>query len=35
MTQGRTLDEVTRNLREAVELFLEGEERAELKKGWS
>jgi predicted RNase H-like HicB family nuclease len=29
-TQGRTLDEVTRNLREAVELHLEGEDLAEL-----
>jgi predicted RNase H-like HicB family nuclease len=30
VTQGRTLDEVTRNLREAVELHLEGEHLAEL-----
>ena len=30
VTQGRTLDEVTRNLREAVELHLEGEDLAEL-----
>ncbi len=30
VTQGQTLDEVTRNLREAVELHLEGEVLAEL-----
>ncbi len=30
MTQGKTLDEVTRNLREAVELHLEGEDLTEL-----
>ena len=30
VTQGQTLDEVTRNLREAVELHLEGEDLAEL-----
>ena len=30
VTQGRTLDEVTRNLREAVELHLEGEDLTEL-----
>ena len=30
VTQGGTLDEVTRNLREAVELHLEGEDLAEL-----
>jgi predicted RNase H-like HicB family nuclease len=30
VTQGRTLDEVTRNLREAVELHLEGEDLVEL-----
>ena len=30
MTQGETLDEVTANLREAVELHLEGEDLAEL-----
>ena len=30
VTQGRTLDEVTRNLREAVGLHLEGENLAEL-----
>jgi predicted RNase H-like HicB family nuclease len=30
VTQGVTLDEVTRNLREAVELHLEGEDPAEL-----
>ena len=30
VTQGRTLDEVTRNLREAVDLHLEGEDLAEL-----
>jgi len=30
VTQGRTLDEVARNLREAVELHLEGEDLAEL-----
>jgi predicted RNase H-like HicB family nuclease len=29
VTQGRTLDEVMRNLREAVELYLEGEDLAE------
>jgi len=29
VTQGRTLDEVARNLREAVELHLEGENLAE------
>ncbi len=30
VTQGQTLDEVARNLREAVELHLEGEDLAEL-----
>lgn len=30
VTQGRTLDEVTQNLREAVELHLEGENLADL-----
>jgi predicted RNase H-like HicB family nuclease len=30
VTQGTTLDEVTRNLREAVKLHLEGEDLAEL-----
>jgi predicted RNase H-like HicB family nuclease len=30
VTQGGTLDEVTHNLREAVELHLEGEDLAEL-----
>ncbi len=30
VTQGRSLDEVVRNLREAVELHLEGEDLAEL-----
>lgn len=30
VTQGGTLDEVTRNLREAVDLHLEGEDLAEL-----
>jgi len=30
VTQGRTLDEVTRNLREAVETHLEGEDLAAL-----
>lgn len=30
VTQGRTLDEVTANLREAVSLHLEGEDMAEL-----
>jgi predicted RNase H-like HicB family nuclease len=30
VTQGQTLDEVTRNLREAVELHLEGEDLAAL-----
>jgi len=30
VTEGQTLDEVTRNLREAVELHLEGEDLAEL-----
>jgi predicted RNase H-like HicB family nuclease len=30
VTQGETLDEVTANLREAVELHLEGEDLAEL-----
>ena len=30
VTQGQTLDEVTQNLREAVELHLEGENLAEL-----
>lgn len=30
VTQGRTLDEVARNLREAVELHLEGEHLAQL-----
>ncbi|MGA2072869.1 MAG: type II toxin-antitoxin system HicB family antitoxin [Terriglobia bacterium] len=30
VTHGRTLDEVARNLREAVELHLEGENLAEL-----
>ena len=30
VAQGRTLDEVTRNLRKAVELHLEGESLAEL-----
>ncbi len=30
VTQGQTLDEVTRNLRKAVELHLEGENLAEL-----
>jgi len=30
VTQGRTLDEVTSNLREAVALHLEGEDLAEL-----
>ncbi len=30
VTQGETLDEVTANLREAVELHLEGENLAEL-----
>jgi predicted RNase H-like HicB family nuclease len=29
VTQGRTLDEVTRNLREAVDFHLEGEDLAE------
>jgi predicted RNase H-like HicB family nuclease len=31
VTQGKTLDEVTRNLREAVELHLEGEDLAGLR----
>ena len=30
VTQGRTLDEVAHNLREAVELHLEGEDLAQL-----
>lgn len=30
VTQGATLDEVTRNLQEAVQLHLEGEDLAEL-----
>lgn len=30
VTQGRTLDEVSRNLREAVALHLEGEDLGEL-----
>jgi predicted RNase H-like HicB family nuclease len=30
VTEGQTLDEVTRNLREAVELHLDGEDLAEL-----
>ncbi len=30
VTQGKTLDGVTRNLREAVELHLEGEDLTEL-----
>lgn len=30
VTEGRTLDEVTRNLQEAVELHLEGENLTEL-----
>jgi len=30
VTQGRTLDEVAQNLREAVELHLEGEDLAQL-----
>lgn len=30
VTQGQTLDEVTRNLREAVELHLEGEDPRKL-----
>ena len=30
VTQGETLDDVTRNLREAVELHLEGESLADL-----
>lgn len=30
VTQGKSLDEVTRNLREAVELHLEGEDLTEL-----
>lgn len=30
VTQGATLDEVTQNLREAVQLHLEGEDLAEL-----
>ena len=30
VTQGQTLDEVSKNLREAVELHLEGEDLAEL-----
>ena len=30
VTQGATLDEVTRNLREAVQLHLDGEDLAEL-----
>jgi len=30
VTQGRTLDEVANNLREAVELHLEGEDLAQL-----
>src|SRR5271157_4434461 len=30
VTQGQTLDEVTRNLREAVELHLDGEDNAGL-----
>ncbi len=30
VTQGKNLDEVVRNLREAVELHLEGEDLAEL-----
>jgi len=30
VTQGKTLDEVTRNLKEAVALHLEGEDLAEL-----
>lgn len=30
VTQGKTLDEVTRNLREAVELHLAGENLAEM-----
>ena len=30
VTEGQTLDEVTRNLREAVDLHLEGENLAEL-----
>jgi hypothetical protein len=31
VTQGGTLDEVTRNLREVVDLHLEGEDLAELR----
>jgi predicted RNase H-like HicB family nuclease len=34
VTQGRTLDEVTRNLREAVELHLEGEDLASVSEVW-
>ena len=30
VTQGRTLDELTRNIKEAVDLHLEGEDLAEL-----
>ncbi len=30
VTQGRTLDETARNLQEAVELYLDGEDLAEL-----
>ena len=30
VTQGATLDELTTNIREAVELFVEGEDLAEL-----
>jgi predicted RNase H-like HicB family nuclease len=30
VTQGDTLDELTANIREAVELFLEGEDLSEL-----
>jgi len=30
VTQGKTLDEVTANLREAVKLYIEGENLAEL-----
>ena len=30
ITQGKTLDEVAKNIREAVELHLEGEDLAEL-----
>ena len=30
VTQGATLDELTANIREAVELFVEGEDLAEL-----